>query len=204
MKIPRPTQSTNFEYGAIRKAGGTDALEGEDAGSEWIWNVPGGNGTFTVAPDAYNVFPQGMAFTPFGNVDFRLTIDSTVVRTFDGTDPDTDPNFGSYDPANGMRVKSSSWGWSEVDMTRQGDDFVLTYGTDIVGTPAFKHNGLLSSGTEAQFVFVLGGSNSEYKDGPEGAITAGVTAEVKVGSGDWMPATINIVGGDKNTAITAP
>ncbi|NJK88411.1 MAG: hypothetical protein HC923_02785, partial [Myxococcales bacterium] len=207
VQVDRPaTDALNFEYGAVRNAGGTDPLEGLDQGSEWIWNAPGGNGTFIVGPSDTAISPSGLTIEPFGTNDFRLTIDSAVVRTSDPED-DGEANWPSYDPASGMQVKSGAWGWSLVPVESNGDGtFTFTYGEDVVGKPAFKHSGPLPSGFSAQFVFVLGSEagDPEYKAPGIGAVMDGITAEVKTGDGPWQRVPLVRAGQDNNTAVRTP
>jgi hypothetical protein len=93
-------------------------------------------------------------------VDLKLTLDTGALHA----------DFSSFDPTTGVEVKGSGWGWTEVAMADHGtggdataSDGVFTFVlSDQIGAgQALPHNGKLTSGSTAKFVFVLGGV--EYK-----------------------------------------
>lgn len=176
----KPDMATNFEYGA------------EDGNAGWIWIGP--NGTFVVQPTSTSIDVPGLVIPAFGTIDLRLTIDtSTLAGGFD------------FMAGDDLTVKGSAWGWSEVDLTQTGTtaiyEFVLSENVG-AGTPRV-HSGLLASGGEAQFVFVIGGV--EYKVGGTPP-TTGVDAYLKIPpSTTWTPVAIqNKPDGDRNTYVAVP
>ena len=190
-------------YGAIR-----DSNENGDDG-QWIWNrYQPNNGEFEVSLDdeGMAVDAEDMTVPTFGNIDVRFTIDTAAVQALD-VNMDMNPDFPAWDPANGMRIKSSWWDWLETPLTANMDNsqFSVTL-TDIASLTELK-TGLISSGTVLQFVLVLAEQDGgvEYKADNQ-ARPEGVTVEIKVGDGDWMPVNIEVLQGDLggNTAITAP
>lgn len=195
MLVAVPTDADlNFEYGAV--ANWNPGSQGD-----WIWI--GGNGTFVVPVGATSdITATGLTIPAFGTVDLLLTVDTSTLS----------PEFAGFDPANGITVKSSGWGWSEQacldngmagDETAADDVFTFQLGENIgVGKP-LRYNGKLKSGDEAQFVFVLGGV--EYK-AAGAALTGGVKAYVRAeGAATWteVPVT-NKPDGDRNTFVTIP
>ncbi|MEO1227371.1 MAG: choice-of-anchor X domain-containing protein [Myxococcota bacterium] len=202
------TDPVSFEYGAI--AGATvDAMGAMDDGG-WIWNNPGGNGTFEVAVGATDAIDTtGLVIPAWGTTDMRISIDTANM------DPDFQMNF---DPTMHMvEIKSSAWGWSLINMIDDGTNGDATASDGVytfqllpnvgVGTPR-PHSGGLNSGDVAQFVLQVRGV--EYKGTEMGvmgtvALTTGVTAEISTDGGmTWTAADITRVGNDNNTAITAP
>lgn len=188
--------ATEFEYGAIRKS-----VNGSDG--EWIWNVPGGNGKFTVAVGASaDITATGMALPAFGTTDLRLTINTTTLAA----------GFEAFMPANGVKVKSSAWGWSEQTMVDDGTkgDVMAADGTFTMvlsefvgeGKPLGRLVGLLKTGDEAQFVFVLGGVEYKVAGTPP---TQGVAVAVKPQGGAFTNVAVdNKPDGDKNTFVVVP
>lgn len=183
-----PSEDAAFEYGAIR--GSVDGSDGQ-----WIWQ--GGNGTFTVnAGQTTDVDVPGLTIAAFGTIDMRLEIDTSTLA----------PEFSTFDPANGINVKGSAWAWEEIGCVDDGTagDQVAADGiyTFVFSENIGRHAGLLNSGDEPQFVFVLGGV--EYKVGGA-ASPAGVTASTMAPGGAWTEQTIeNQSSGDRNTYITVP
>ncbi len=193
---PVPAEETPFEYGAVRNwAAGSQG--------DWIWQ--GSNGAFTVPANAdAPVRATGLTLAAFGTTDLRFflnTSNSTITSEFPG-----------FNPANGVRVKSSGWGWTEVDMVDNGMDgdatasdgiFTFVMSENIGAGNPLRLSGLFKSGDEVQFVFVLGGV--EYKVGGAPP-TAGVTAAVRaMGAQNWTDVVIsNKPDGDRNTFVTVP
>ena len=197
----QPTCSQYFieavqKYGAIR--GSTNGSDGQ-----WIWNVPGGNGKFTVAVGASaDITATGMALPAFGTTDLRLTINTTTLA----------PGFEAFMPANGVKVKSSAWGWSEQTMVDDGtkgdvmaaDGIFTMVLSEFVGEgkPLGRLVGLLKTGDEAQFVFVLGGVEYKVAGTPP---TQGVAVAVKPQGGAFTDVAVdNKPDGDKNTFVVVP
>lgn len=184
------TAAQAFEYGAIR---------GSDEGSDGAWIWSGNNGTFSVtAGSTTPITAQGLTIAAHGTTDLKLTIDvsnqgNNLVTLFQG---------GDY--TNAVKVKGSGWAWAEIALV---DD--ATGGDEIAGDGIYtftlserkaKHDGLLRPGDQAEFVFVLGGT--DYRDG--GAATAqAISAWTKTATGSWMAATIQI-SGNNNTYVSAP
>jgi hypothetical protein len=162
------------------------------AAGDWIW--VGGNGAFTVTAGATTAIDaQGLTIGAFGEIDMRLTIDAANVSSL-------------FAGSTSFKVKGSAWAWGEVTMTDDGTKGDVTAAdgiwTFVLSENTGKHDGLLSSGQQPQFVFVL--DAVEYK--ADGAADAtGVAAYVKPAAGDWASVTVESqTDGDKNTFITAP
>lgn len=193
IQTPSPEMDTAFEYGLIR--GSVDGSDGQ-----WIWVGP--NGQFTLpAGSTETIDVYTFEIPAFGEIDMRLTLDTSMLHM----------DFAEFDPANGVAVKSSAWGWSEIALVDDGtmgdetaDDGVFTFvlSNHVGAGSANPHTGLLNSGDQAQFVFVLGGV--EYKTGGAPP-TDGVAASTMAPGGDWMSVAVsNFEEGDRNTYITAP
>lgn len=183
-----PSEDAAFDYGAIR--GSVDGSDGQ-----WIWQ--GTNGTFTVsAGQTTDVTATGLTIAAFGEIDLRLTIDTSSLAA----------EFSEFNPANGIAVKGSAWAWQEIGMVDDGTEGDET-AADGIYTFVFsehigRHDGLLNSGDEPQFVFMLGGV--EYKVGGAPSQT-GVAAYTQAPNDDWVEQTIeNQAAGDQNTYITVP
>lgn len=178
-----------FEYGAIR--GSVDGADGS-----WIWT--GSNGTFMVTANGTTAIDAtGLVIAPFGTTDLKLTLDTS------GTGANLDPLFQGVTYTK-VQVKGSAWGWNLIDMVDDGtkgddtaSDGIYTF---VLSENLAKHDGLLTSGQVAQFVFVL--DDSEYKDG-SGAATEGVGAYLKPDGGSYTAATVSLYGTDNNTSVTA-
>jgi hypothetical protein len=188
-----PDADRTFEYGAIR--GSVNGADGD-----WIW--VGANGSFAVdAGSTTDVTLPTFVISAFGDVDLMLTLDTGALHS----------DFSSFDPSTGVAVKGSGRGWTEVPLADDGtgndataNDGVFTFVlSDHIGAgKLLPHNGKLTSGSTAEFVFVLGGV--EYKasgvavsDGAAAA-TWGPTATA------WVSATIGVSTGTGNTFITVP
>ncbi|MEM7675989.1 MAG: hypothetical protein AAF449_08300 [Myxococcota bacterium] len=195
--------SKEIGYGAIR---GSDE---NGADGQWIWNrYQASNGSFTVSTDdsGLEIEAGDMIMPTFGDIDVRFTIDAAAIQALD-LDEDGNVNFPNWDPTNGLRVKSSWWDWIETPLTPNADNSTFTVTLEAIANDNTLKTGLLSPNSVLQFVLVLAetGGGVEYKADNE-ARTEGVTVEVRVGDGEWMPATVNVLQGDLggNTAITAP
>jgi hypothetical protein len=197
-----------FEYGAIRNSN----ANGDDGG--WIWTGP--NGTFTVAAgDTGSVNATALTIAPFGDRDWRLTLDVAAVKTasISGMMP-----YADVDPALGVSVKSSAWGWFPVQMTDNGMNGDLVAGDDIFtfvlsehdGVAMFKHVGLLNMGAMPEFVFMFGpfmpnGEGREYKGGDGNqARPEGVTAATRTGDTGTFVETPVVHVANGNTSVTVP
>lgn len=185
-----PTEDQMFEYGAV-----WNWSPGEQG--NWIWRGP--NGTFTVAANATApITATGLTIEAFGTIDLKLEIDTSTLA----------PEFSQFNPADGITVKGSAWGWVEVatvDTGTAGDDVaadgVFTF---VLSEHPVPHAGLLKSGDEPEFVFVLGGV--EYKVGGIPP-SQGVTAFVKTATATaWTDVLIENRNEqmNKNTYITVP
>lgn len=187
-----PSENAAFEYGAIR-----GSVNGSDG--QWIWQGP--NGTFTVnAGQTTDVTATGLTIAAFGDIDLRLSIDTSSLAA----------GFEEFDPANGITVKGSAWGWEEVGCVDDGTNgdvesgdgiYTFVLGENVGPGTSRPHAGLLNSGNQPEFIFVLGGV--EYKVGGAGA-TVGVTAETQAPDDDWVEATVEVLSSNNNTYITVP
>lgn len=189
---PTPAADQAFEYGAVRSWS-----EGELG--DWIWEGP--NGSFTVpAGSTAPITVTGLVIEAFGTTDVRFLLDTDALA----------PEFAGFDPANGITIKGSGWGWLEigaVDTGAGGDDVagdgVFTVQlSQHVGGGLLRHDGLPNSGQALQFVWVLGGV--EYKVGGL-AQGAGVTVQVRPqGAADWLAVIIYVDAGTNNTYVMVP
>ncbi len=176
-----------IEYGAIRNS--------DPSGSygQWIWSRSfDGNGSFEVgsADDGQQVDATTLHLPAYGDVDVRISIDSAAVQALD-RDDNGQPDFPTWDPADGIRIKSSRWDWIEAPATANLDNSQHTLVlSDLVDADVLK-TGLMESGTTLQFIVVLvvNDGGLEYRDGPLG-ILEGVSAELSVAGGPWMPASL--------------
>lgn len=188
-----PSAAVMFEYGAIR-----GSIDGSDG--QWIWPGPG-NGMFTVnAGQTTDVTAAGLTIPAFGDINLRLEIDTSTLAE----------EFAEFMPANGITVKGSTWGWEEIgcvddgtggDVTASDGIYTFVLGENVGPGTSRPHSGLLNSGDEPQFIFVLGGV--EYKVGGAGA-TTGVTASTQAPGGDWTEQTVEVLSSNNNTYITVP
>lgn len=191
--VEKPAADQSFGYGL------RDATNPDRANGGWVWI--GDAGSFTITPTDTVVNAPGMQFPAHGTVDLKLVIDTTNATVAGG----------GYDLST-IQVKGSPWGWNTVncfDDGTHGDDvanddkFTTTLGSSIDRTKP-PYPGLLKSGDQPEFVFVLGGA--EYKIGTD-APTDGVSAQVKPGDAAWADvAVIQVTGGlgGKNTAVLVP
>lgn len=196
--LPDAAAEIAFEYGAIR-----GSVEGSDG--SWIWNG-NGNGTFTVpAAATADIDAVGMTLPAFGTTDVRFTLDTSTLAV----------GFEAIDVANGVRVKSSAWGWTVplmVDDGTQGDEtaadgvFTFVMSENIGnGKPLGRLTGLLKSGDEGQFVFVFGAEGGlEYKVNAAPS-TQGVEVSIRPQGGAWTEVPVsNKPDGDRNTFFVVP
>jgi len=183
-----PEADVTFEYGAV--SGSVDGSDGS-----WIWNG-NGNGTVTVpAGETGTVTATGMVVEPFGDVDLKLTIDLS------NSAENLDPLFADADYST-VTVKGNKWGWNEVTMVDDGtagddtaDDDIFTF---TLSENLGKHEGLLKTGDQAAFVFVL--DSVEYKVDAVPSST-GVNAYLDSGDGFEPAAIANFPDGDQNTYV---
>ncbi|MCK6544670.1 fasciclin domain-containing protein [Myxococcota bacterium] len=178
-----PDQAVMFEYGAEYNNG------------SWIWR--GSNGTFTVPANADgSIDVTGLVIPAFGTIDLKLEIDTSSTALAEG--------FTFTPGVTTLTVKGSAWGWQEVDLVQVGAtnvyEFILS---DAVGPGTTRpHAGLLNSGDQAEFVFVIGGV--EYKAGGEAA-SEGVMAYLKVPPAtEFSAATVERNNQNGNTYVEAP
>ncbi|TNF26046.1 MAG: hypothetical protein EP329_21900 [Deltaproteobacteria bacterium] len=186
--VATPEADVTFEYGAV--SGSVDGSDGS-----WIWNKSS-NGTVTVsANETGTVTADGMVVEAFGSTDLKLTIDLS------NSAENLDALFAGADYTTAT-VKGNKWGWNEVTMLDDGtkgddtaSDGIYTF---LLSENLGKHEGLLKTGDQAAFVFVLDGV--EYKVG--GApVSTGVNAFLNSGSGFEPAAIMNYPEGDKNTYV---
>ena len=149
-------------YGAIR-----DSNENGDDG-QWIWNrFQPSNGSFVVGvdDDGMAVDATNLTLPTFGDIDVRFTVDTATIQALD-LNEDNMPDFPQWDPANGLRVKSSWWDWIDTPLNANNDNSQFTVELSGIASVAELKTGLLSSGSVLQFVFVLAESAEdgvEYK-----------------------------------------
>jgi hypothetical protein len=180
----------NFQYGFVDHS----------AADAWLW--AGSNGTFSVAPGATTaITATGQTLPLFGTTDMKLVLDTTALGA------------GSWNLAT-VKVKGSPWYWGLITLVDNGTNGDATPGDGIytfvqsyyVGASnLYPHSGLLNSGDNPEFVFVLNGA--EYKDPLGDAYSTGVTAFVKAsGAISWTPVgvTVNPNPTSHNTYITVP
>ncbi len=197
--VPDAAAPIAFQHGAIR-----GSVNGADNPSGWIWTGP--DGVFEVpAAATADITATTLTLSAFGTTDVRFTIDTATLAA----------GFEAVDTANGVRVKSSAWGWTVplmVDDGTKGDEtagdrvFTFVMSENIgAGKPLGRLTGLLKSGDEGQFVFVFGGENGlEYKAGGAPP-TQAVAVSVRPQGGAWtnVPVT-NKPDGDRNTFFAVP
>ncbi len=196
---PPATGSATYEYG-LNDAHACTADPLVVGCNGWVWK--GSNGSFVVAAGATaDITASGITFPVFGTTDLRLTIDKNALSA------------GTWDSTK-VSVKSSAWGWSELELKDDGTkgdaaaaDGVYTFVlSQYAGAgKIFPHSGLTGSGDKPEFVFVFNGV--EYKTGGN-CLTGGVTAATKAsGAGTFTGQTISVysgAGGNGNTYITVP
>ncbi|MCK6547103.1 hypothetical protein L6R52_14735 [Myxococcota bacterium] len=179
--FPIPAADTAFEYGAEYNNG------------SWIWSGP--NGTFTVPANASApIDVTGLVIPAFGTVDLQLKIDTSALAE----------GFTFTPGTTTLTVKGSSWSWQEVELTREGETsiYVFTLGDNVGPGTTRPHAGLLRSGDQPEFVFVIGGV--EYKAGGEAA-AEGVTAYLKFpGETSFSAAPIERNAQNGNTYVDVP
>ena len=170
-------------------------------GDGWIWK--GANGSFVVpVAGTTPITAAGMAFDPFGAIDFRLVLDTAAI--------DTQGGAVSWDLTT-VKVKGSAWAWNEITLVDDGTKgdavaadgkytFVLSEWAGAGKT--YNHTGLLKSGDEPAFVYVFSGV--EYRDAGGLPTAAGASASIKPAAA-WVDAAIsNQPAGDKNNIIIVP
>jgi hypothetical protein len=192
VKFAPPDADVTFEYGAQNSGGG------------WIWQ--GQNGTVTVpAGSTATIVADGLVIPAFGTIDFRLMIDTNALAANWTFTPGTDT----------LTVKGSYAAWAEmtlVDDGTKGDpaasDGIYTFvlSENVGAGTSFPHSGLLESGGQPEFVFVIAGV--EYKGdiggGTTGALADGVTADTWDAAGSQWEARTITWATNGNTIITVP
>jgi hypothetical protein len=168
-------------------------------GDGWLWPAGTANGTFVVTSTSTSVNAPGITLPAFGNIDLRITLDTTMLSPREASDagPQT------WDTST-VKIKSSAWSWGETTLTKDGSGKAILVLSDVVGAgKQWDNSGLLPSGRKVEWVFVLGAD--EYKVGGK-AGKMGVTAEYKVGAGSFMTLAVNGGAGteDTNTHVTTP
>jgi hypothetical protein len=155
----------------------------------WIWTGP--NGLLDVAEGAGgSVDVPGMTLGAHGDRDFRLFLDLAALHSdFQGSI--TTDDYGIF-------VKGTMNSWTPIQLLDDGEngdavagDGILTYEhSRFLGT----HDGLLSAGQEAQFVFVYAMDGTPADDGIEykvagDAALEGVSATGQCGAA-WAPVDV--------------
>jgi hypothetical protein len=183
---------TTLEYGAIR--GSVDGSDGQ-----WIWI--GSNGTVTIPAGVQGpIAAPGLTLPANGDIDMLLTLDLSA------NGANLDPVFQGVDYSANAKVKGSAWGWGEVSLVDDGTDGDQTAGDGIfsflLSAHAGPHDGLLLSGQQTEFVFVLGGA--EYRAAGGDCSNVGAAAALDL-RGGWTAADILVnSSGNGNTYITVP
>lgn len=129
-------EDTTFEYGLINDL------------DHWIWSGPNGQAT-VIAGETGTIETQGFAFEAFGDIDIRVTLDTNNLHEEFPFDAEADSLF----------VKGSMISWRPIQLLDNGergdaaaDDGIYTLTLSEYLGP---HDGTLSLGQEAQFVFVF-------------------------------------------------
>ncbi len=184
---PPATGTDTWEYGLV------DNLYEIFHGNGWMWK--GANGTFTVAANATApVDALGMTIAKFGDVDFRLELDSANLAV----------KAPPFTTATSVKVKSSIWGWGEYPLVSVGGGiYSLTLSQNFGPGTQFPHTGLLKSADKPEFVFVLDGAEYKVSSVPP---TTGVKAFTKAAAAGslWVEQTVVNLVSNGNTSITVP
>lgn len=206
--VAKPAADEMFQYGAI-----SGSVNGGDG--NWIWNLEHStDGTFTVPATSNNAITVvGLTLPAHGTTDLQFRVDTSTLS----------PDFPTFNPADGLAVKSSHWGWIPVMMVDNGtegdetaDDgiFTFTLGQNIGAGSPLPYAGRTKSGDEPQFVFLLGPTPNpdgtardglEYKAGGA-AVRQGVATFVRAqGAATWTEVQVtNKPDGDRNTFVVVP
>jgi hypothetical protein len=164
-------------------------------GDGWNW-TGSGNGSFVVlANQTTDINATGAVLPAFGTVHFELKLDTTAL---------TPPDGGGSWTLTSVKVKGTATTWSPVDVTSTATAGVYTFdlATQVGAGKPFFHSGLLKSGGKPEWIWMLNGV--EYKAAGQAAV-GGVTAFTRTtATGTWVPATVAINAGNKNTYITVP
>jgi hypothetical protein len=167
-------------------------------GNGWLWPLPA-NGSFRLPYGLPDLLLAKVALRPFGDVDLRLTLDTTLLAARVAPLPAWDTTTVS--------VKGSAWCWAPVAATAAGGGIYTVVMSDWVGSHMlFDHTLLLGSGDRPEFVWVLGAE--EYKVGGD-ALLGGVRAELKPRGGSWTAQPVLLQdlpdqSGDRNTYLIVP
>ena len=183
-----PTTDEAFEYGL------------EDSTARWVWPNPT-NGTFTIpggSDEGTEFTATGVSFPAFGDIDIKVTLNVAELHT----------GFLPFDPLfDTITLKNSAAYWEEYqisDWNIGGEDpnpdgvytFVLSEQIDSEG---YTHVGLLDSGEELDFLYVV--NFTEYKSAGS-PVTDGIAVYTKTGAGAWVAATITPL--ENWLSVTAP
>ena len=170
----------------------------------WIWSGP--NGVLEVPAAATGTMEApGLVIGAHGDRDFRIFLDLTSLHgDYAGVTADS----------HRIYIKGTMNSWTPVQLLDDGNlgdaisgDGVLSYEHGLFLGP---HDGLLSSGQEAQFVFVFAVGETDPDDGLEykvegDAALEGISATGECGSG-WEPMDVvqalDSKGVVQNAAIT--
>ena len=194
---PPASASQAYEYGLI------DVVYETSYGNGWIWR--GGNGSFTVNSGATApINAPGITLLPFGTIDMKLTLDKNALGA------------GTWDTTT-VKVKGSATAWSEVALLDDGTKgdaapgdgiYTLELSQYVGATKTFIHSGLLHTGDQPEFIWVLNGV--EYKDANANAQTAGAGAQTKPAGGVYAATPVLLhdklatPAGNGNTYIVVP
>ena len=190
--FPKPAADlTNIGYG-LRDATNPDRTNGG-----WVWIGPNGNISIKTTDTVVNA--PGITFPAHGTTDLKLVVTKTALAA--GFDPTT------------ITVKGSAWGWVEKapyddgthgDATANDGKYTFLLSNVVDGTKP-PYPGLLKSGDQPQFVFVIGGVEYKAATGNKQALSTGITAQYKTATGAWTDVAItNQTTGDFNTLVTIP
>jgi hypothetical protein len=182
---PPATGTLSYQYGVIDNLYEAQFLNG------WIWVGP--NGVFTVAAGStMEMDATGLTLPKFGTTDMRLVLDTNTLEA------------GTVWDSSKITVKSSALNWSEVAVVKDVAGIATFVLSDNVGVGTVRsHNGLLSTGAQPEFVWVLNGV--EYRLAGGFASFTGVTAATRAsGSMNWTNLTITRTATYGNTCITVP
>jgi hypothetical protein len=195
---PPATGTETIEYGLID----TTLANG------WIWR--GMNGKVEVASGATaDINATGQVMPAFGTTDLKLVVDKNALLGLTLADG----GAGTWDTSK-VAVKGSAWGWTNVTLlddgllgdATAGDGKYTFVMSNVVGAgKQFPHFGLPGAGDKPEFIFVFGqGDGIEYKDASGTAATTGVAAQTKAAGAGFVPATVSINTGNKNTYVAVP
>ena len=189
-------EDTTLQYGMLNEF------------DNWMWI--GANGVLEVKKGATGVVAaKGMVLTAHGDVDMKVTLDTSKVHE----------KFATWgQKPHKFYVKGTMNMWTPRQLLDDGnkgdeaaDDGIYTY---VHSSGLGAHDGLLNSGEEVQFVWVATqgdtapAAGKEYKSGVN-AHMEGVSAWTNTGPANaWVPVPVALAldskGKVKNTAIVVP